>query len=91
MTKQEINQAIKEYKDYQLMVKSAEREMDRLKKQLIKHLESKKLEVIEVDSGKASYTHILSSKFDSKRFSEENANLYEMYKVPTDTMRFLVS
>lgn len=91
MTKQEINQAIKEYKDYQLMVKSAEREMDRLKKQLIKHLENKKLEVIEVDAGKASYTHILSSKFDSKKFSEENANLYEMYKVPTDTMRFLVS
>ena len=91
MTQKEINKAIKEYKDYQLMVKSAEREMDRLKEKLIKHLESKKIEVIEVDAGKATYQHILSSRFDSKRFSKENANLYEMYKVPTDTMRFEVS
>lgn len=91
MTQKEINKAIKEYKDYQLMVKSAEREMDRLKEKLIKHLESKKLEVVEVDSGKVSYKHIFGSHFDNKKFSEENTNLYEMYKVPTDTMRFQVS
>lgn len=91
MTQKEINNAIKAYKDYQLIVKSAEREMDRLKDKLIKHLESKQLEVVEVDSGKASYKHVLSSRFDSKRFSEENANLYEMYKVETDNMRFQVS
>lgn len=91
MTQKEINTAIKEYKDYQLMIKSAEREIDRLKEKLIKHLESKKLEVVEVDAGTARYQHILSTRFDSKRFSKENANLYEMYKVPTDTMRFQVS
>lgn len=91
MTQKEINNAIKAYKDYQLIVKSAEREMDHLKEKLIKHLESKQLEVIEVDAGTARYQHILSTRFDSKRFSKENANLYEMYKVPTDTMRFQVS
>lgn len=91
MTQKEINNAIKAYKDYQLIVKSAEREMDHLKEKLIKHLESKQLEVVEVDAGRASYKHVLSSKFDSKKFSEENTNLYEMYKVPTDTMRFQVS
>ncbi len=91
MTQKEINNAIREYKDYQLMVKAAEREMDRLKEKLIKHMESKQLEVIEVDSGVARYQHILGSRFDSKRFSTENANLYAMYKIPTDTMRFQVS
>ena len=91
MTQKEINNAIKAYKDYQLIVKSAEREMDHLKEKLIKHLESKQLEVVEVDAGTARYQHILSTRFDSKRFSKENANLYEMYKVPTDTMRFQVS
>lgn len=91
MTQKEINMAIKEYKDYQLMVKSAEREMDRLKEKITKHMESKKLEVIEVDAGKASWKRIFSEKFSQSKFHEENPNLYEMYKVPTENMRFQVS
>ncbi|SFU37114.1 hypothetical protein [Butyrivibrio sp. INlla21] len=91
MTQKEINKTIQEYKDYQLMIKSVEREMDHLKEKLIKHMENKKLEVIEVDAGKASYKHVLGSRFDAKRFSEENKNLYKTYQVPTDNMRFQVS
>lgn len=90
MTKQEINNTIKQYKDYQLMAKAAEREMEALKKKIIKHLEDKNLEVVEVDAGKASYKHIFSERFDSKKFSKENKYLYSMYTVATDTMRFQV-
>lgn len=90
MTKQEINKTIKEYKDYQLMAKSAQREMDRLKEKLVAHMESKNIEVIEVDEGKATYKHILGERFDSKKFSQENKYLYSMYMVATDTTRFQV-
>ena len=90
MTQKEINRAIQDYKDYQLMIKSVEREMENVKKKIIKHMESKKIEVIEVDTGTARYTHVLGSRFDTKRFSKENENLYKTYQVPTDSMRFQV-
>ena len=53
-------------------------------------MESKNIEVIEVDEGKATYKHILGERFDSKKFSQENKYLYSMYMVATDTTRFQV-
>ena len=91
MTQKEINKAIREYKEYQSMIKSVEREMESVKEKIIKHMENKKLEVIEVDAGTARYTHVLGSRFDTKRFSKENETLYEVYQVPTDSMRFQVN
>ena len=37
---------------------------------------------------KATYKEVVSSRFDSKAFGKDHADLYEAYKKPSSTMRF---
>ena len=92
MTKKELafDAKIKEYKEYVLLVKATEREMEKLKTQMIAMLEKNNIEKIETDSGSCSYKLVISNKFDSKHFKEEHKKMYEQYQVPNETMRFLV-
>ncbi len=92
MTKSEMafDKKIKEYKEYQLLVKATEREMEKIKEQMIKMLEKAKLEEIETDAGKCSYKLIISEKFDSKAFKSKHAKMYEEFKKKNESMRFLV-
>lgn len=92
MTKSEIafDAKIKEYKEYQLLIKATEREMEKLKEQMIKMLEKANKEQIETDAGKCSYKLIVSEKFDSKAFKAKHAKMYEAFKTKNESMRFLV-
>lgn len=37
---------------------------------------------------KATYKEVVSSRFDSKAFGKDHADLYEAYKKPSTSMRF---
>lgn len=91
MTQKEINKAIKEYKEFQLMKKSAEKEMDRLKEKLTKHMDKKKVEVIEVDEGKVIFRHNIATIFNQELFKEQHSKLFERYQKPTEKPYFKVS
>lgn len=37
---------------------------------------------------KATYKEVVSSRFDSTAFKKDHADMYDMYKKPSSTMRF---
>lgn len=90
MTKKEINASIKEYKEYQLMKKQLEDEMNGLKEKLIKHMDSKKIEELEASEGKVIFKHNILTIFNQDLFKEEHSKLFEKYKVPTERPYFRV-
>ena len=77
MTQKEINQAIKEYKEFQLMKKSVEKEMDNLKEKLTKHMDKKKIEVLEADEGKVIFKHNVLNIFNQDLFKSQHEKLFE--------------
>lgn len=91
MTQKEINMAIKEYKEFQLMKNSVEKEMDKLKEKLTKHMESKKIEVLEADEGKVTFKHNILNVFNQELFKSQHEKLFEKYKTPTERPYFKVS
>ena len=48
-------------------------------------------EALTGDNWKASWKNVNSTRFDSKAFKSEHADLYAAYSKPTVTTRFLVS
>ena len=91
MTQKEINASIKEYKEFQLMKKSVEKEMDRLKEKLTKHMDAKKLEVLEADEGKVIFKHNVLQVFNQELFKSQHEKLFEKYKTPQERPYFKVS
>lgn len=46
------------------------------------------VETIETDLFKIHYTKVFGSRFDSRRFKKEQADLFSMYQIQTETRRF---
>ena len=45
-------------------------------------------EIIETDLFKIHYTKVFGSRFDSRRFKKEQADIYSRYQIQTETRRF---
>lgn len=91
MTQKEINKAIREYKDFQLMKKSVEKEMERLKEKLTKHMDAKQIEVLEAEEGKVISRLNVSNVFNQDLFKSQHEKLFEKYKTPIERPYFKVS
>lgn len=83
-----IRDAVKEYKDYAELKSALDKEMDKLKDEMVQYMLIHGIDEIVTDNGKATYREVSSKRMDSTSFKRDHADLYESYIRLTHSMRF---
>ena len=83
-----INEVIKEIKEYQAMQDELKRQIEALKAEAVEYLESHEIDEYMCDEGKVTYREFISSRFDSTSFKKDFADVYAEYTRKTSNMRF---
>lgn len=91
--KNNYQEFIKTYLEYDRIEKAAKAEKEKAKKELIEFLETLPetepgKHACEYDGMKAAYTEYTEARFDSKVFKADNPDLYEKYRLPKKASRF---
>lgn len=84
----DINAKLKAIAQYRLMEDEAKKEREALETEVKDYMTSNALTELIGDEHKATYKEVISSRFDSKAFGKDHADLYEAYKKPSTSMRF---
>ena len=90
MTKKDLVAKVAEYKEYKLLLKEAQEEVERLENELKKELERKGVSELEVGDSVVRNTEFVQKRFDSKGFKAENPALYESFVKEIKGHRFSV-
>ena len=88
MKKTNINEVIREIKEYQKMQEDLKAEIEKLKSEAIEYLDSNELDEYLCDDGKITYREVISNRFASTEFKKVHADLYEAFTKKTSSMRF---
>ena len=84
-----INEVIKELKEYQDMQESLKAEIEKLKAEAIEYLNENEIDEYINDNGtKVTYREVVSNRFASTEFKKVDADLYEAFTKKTSSMRF---
>lgn len=83
-----INEVIKEIKEYQDMQAQLKSEIEALKEQAIEYMNDLGVDEVVTDEGKVTYREVISNRFDSTTFKKQFADLYKSYCKATSNMRF---
>lgn len=83
-----INEVIKEIKEYQAMQDELKRQIEALKAEAVEYLESNEIDEYMCDEGKVTYREVISNRFDSTSFKKDFADIYAEYSKKTSSMRF---
>ena len=83
-----INEVIKEIKEYQAMQDELKRQIEALKAEAVEYLERNEIDEYMCDEGKVTYREVISSRFDSTSFKKDFADVYAEYSRKTSSMRF---
>lgn len=83
-----INEVIREIKEYQKMQEDLKAEIEKLKIEAIEYLDSNELDEYLCDDGKITYREVISNRFASTEFKKVHADLYEAFTKKTSSMRF---
>lgn len=83
-----INNIIKEIKEYQAMQEALKAEIEALKADAVEYLKANNIDEYMCDEGKVTYREVISNRFDSTSFKKDFADVYEEYIRKTSSMRF---
>ena len=83
-----INEVIKEIKEYQDMQKALNDEIEKLKAEAIQYLNDNEIDEYMSEAGKVTYREVISNRFASTEFKKVHADLYEAFTKKTSSMRF---
>ena len=83
-----INEVIKEIKEYQDMQEALKIEIEKLKAEAIEYLNENEIDEYMCEDGKATYREVISNRFASTEFKKVHADLYEAFTKKTSNMRF---
>jgi predicted phage-related endonuclease len=83
-----INEVIKELKEYQDMQDALKVEIEKLKAEAIEYLDQNEIDEYTCTDGKVTYREVLSNRFQSTEFKKAHADLYEAFTKKTSSMRF---
>ena len=84
-----INEVIKELKEYQDMQESLKAEIEKLKAEAIEYLNENEIDEYINDNGtKVTYREDVSNRFARTEFKKVHADLYEAFTKKTSSMRF---
>lgn len=87
-----LENRIKKLKELEEQQKALEQEIDSLKEEIKKDLEAKGTEELKVGIFIIRFTSVLSSRFDTKRFKEQQyGDLYNQFTKQTASRRFTIS
>lgn len=83
-----INEVIKEIKEYQDMQEALKIEIEKLKAEAIEYLNENEIDEYMCEDGKVTYREVISNSFASTEFKKVHADLYEAFTKKTSSMRF---
>ena len=86
-----INEVIKEIKEYQDMQEALKIEIEKLKAEAIEYLNENEIDEYMCEDGKVTYREVISNRFASTEFKKVHADLYEAFTKKTSSMRFTCS
>lgn len=89
MSMNELNTTAKDLLAVRQMIAELEAEAEALTDKLKAAMVEQGSEVLQGDGWKATWKNVNSSRFDSKRFKADHADLYSEYSKATVTTRFL--
>ena len=89
MSMNELNTTAKDLLAVRQMIAELEAEAEALTDKLKAAMVEQGSEVLQGDGWKATWKNVNSSRFDSKRFKADHADLYSQYSKATVTTRFL--
>jgi len=91
MSENELNTAARDLLAVRAMIEELQAEAEALTDKIKGAMVDRGQEVLTGDGWKASWKNVNSSRFDSKAFKADHADLYTAYSKPTTTCRFLIS
>ncbi|MBQ3702582.1 MAG: hypothetical protein II885_07485 [Oscillospiraceae bacterium] len=91
MSNIELNAVARNLMEVRTMIKELEAEAEALTDQIKGVMVDRGEEVLTGDSWTASWKNVSSSRFDSKAFKADHADLYSAYSKQTTTCRFVLS
>ena len=91
MSIQELNSTAQDLISVRQMIAELEAEAEALTNKLKAAMVDQGTEVLQGDGWKASWKNVSSSRFDSKKFKVDHADLYSQYSKATTTTRFVLS
>ena len=86
-----INEVIKELKEYEAIQEQLKKEVEQLKAQAIEYLAEHGIDEVTTPEGKVTYREVLSKRFDSTSFKKDFLDVYEEYTRQTSSMRFTLN
>ena len=88
MKNHEINEIIRQIKEYQDLQDQVKAQLEALKAEAIDYLNDEGVDEILTDVGKITYREVISNRFDSTAFKRVHADLYTAFTKKTSNMRF---
>lgn len=87
-TIKDMSDIIREYKEYQELEAQLKAQMNELKEQAIKIMDSEAIDEFTCDEGKVTYREVLSNRFASTEFKKIHGDLYKAFTRQTSSMKF---
>lgn len=91
MSANELNTTARELMNVRAMIAELEAEAEALTDKIKNVMVERGTEIIQGDGWKATWKNVTSSRFDSKTFKAEHADLYGQYSKAVTTTRFVLS
>lgn len=91
MSMDDLNTTAKSLLDVRAMIAELEAEAEALTDKLKGVMVEQGQEVIQGDGWRATWKNVVSSRFDSKTFKAEHADLYSAYSRAVTTTRFVLA
>jgi predicted phage-related endonuclease len=88
MSRQNINEIMKDLANYQRLAEETAQIIDGLKDQLKNYMTDEGLDTLNGDEHKATYKEVTSSRVDTSALNKELPEIAERYTKTTSTMRF---
>lgn len=86
-----INEVIKELKEYEAIQEQLKKEVELLKQQAIEYLSENGIDEVATADGKITYREVVSNRFDSTLFKKDFMDIYKEYTRQTSSMRFTLN
>jgi len=87
-TTKNINEVIREIKEYMDMQEQLKQEIEALKAQAIEYMDDNGVDEVLTDAGKITYREVITNRFDSTSFKKVHSDLYAEFVKKTSNMRF---
>lgn len=91
MSINELNSTARDLMSVRAMIVELEAEAEALTDKLKAVMVEQGTEALQGDGWKATWKNVSSTRFDSKAFKADHANLYSQYSKQTTTTRFVLS